>query len=121
MNEAPTVRRVVLTSSVAAMSHSPLLKPPGYVYTEADWNTESSLNDQTYSFSKAEVNRAVCLGGGPALHLALLTAPAGAPPWLGALQAERKAWEIAKQQKRWDLVSRWPQRLEAQISCLMKL
>ncbi len=55
MNEVPTVRRVVLTSSVSTLGHTPFGKPPGYSYTDADWNTESSLTDQPYSYSKTQV------------------------------------------------------------------
>jgi dihydroflavonol-4-reductase len=52
---SPTVRRVVLTSSFAAIADGPR---PGHVFTEADWNTTSSITRNAYSFSKAEAERA---------------------------------------------------------------
>ncbi len=60
VNEVPTIKRVVLTSSVASVVHTPFTKPPGYEFSDADWNTESSLTDQPYSYSKTLV-RAVFL------------------------------------------------------------
>ncbi|MGH8128545.1 MAG: NAD-dependent epimerase/dehydratase family protein [Gammaproteobacteria bacterium] len=55
-----SVQRVVLTSSCAAiygdnadMAH----KPAGH-FTEADWNTSSSLDHQPYSYSKVEAEKA---------------------------------------------------------------
>ena len=50
----PSVRRVVLTSSMAAVTD----EPDGRVLTEADWNTRSSLDRNPYYFSKAEAERA---------------------------------------------------------------
>lgn len=74
VNRTPTVKRVVLTSSVAAIigDAKDCLSYPGGVATEEQWNTSSSLKHQPYSYSKTI--------------------------------AEQKAWEIARQQKRWDLV-----------------
>jgi dihydroflavonol-4-reductase len=51
---APTVKRVVLTSSMAAVTD----EPDGRVLTEADWNTKSSLTRNPYYFSKSEAERA---------------------------------------------------------------
>jgi dihydroflavonol-4-reductase len=50
----PRVRRVVLTSSMAAVTD----EPDGRTLTEADWNTRSSLRRNPYYFSKAEAERA---------------------------------------------------------------
>ncbi len=71
----PTVRRVVLTSSVAAVfgDNADISKSKSLRFTEEDWNTTSSLSHQPYSYSKVE--------------------------------AEREAWQIASQQDRWDLVA----------------
>lgn len=52
---APQVRRVVVTSSMAAITDEP---DPARDLTEADWNTKSSLTRNPYSFSKAEAERA---------------------------------------------------------------
>lgn len=52
---SPTVRRVVLTSSFAAIADQP---DPDRTFTEADWNTSSSLRRNPYAFSKAEAERA---------------------------------------------------------------
>ncbi len=73
-NRTESVRRVVLTSSCAAIygDNADVQKAPGGVLTEEVWNTTSSLNHQPYSYSKTV--------------------------------AEREAWKIAKQQSRWDLV-----------------
>ncbi len=49
-----SVRRVVLTSSMAAVTD----EPDGRVLTEADWNTKSALDRNPYYFSKAEAERA---------------------------------------------------------------
>jgi len=50
----PRVRRVVLTSSMAAVTD----EPDGRVLTEADWNTKSSLTRNPYYYSKALAERA---------------------------------------------------------------
>lgn len=50
---SPRVRRVVLTSSMAAVTD----EPDGRVLTEADWNTRSTLKRNPYYFSKAEAER----------------------------------------------------------------
>ena len=51
----PTVKRVVITSSVAAITDSFSLDRP---YTEEDWNNDSSLTRNPYYFSKACAERA---------------------------------------------------------------
>jgi nucleoside-diphosphate-sugar epimerase len=74
-SKTPSVKRVVVTSSCAAIytdaidSHN----LPGGMLTEDDWNTSSSLEYQPYSYSKT--------------------------------LAEKKAWEMAEAQKQWDLVT----------------
>mmetsp|Transcript_6819 Transcript_6819/g.13998 ORF Transcript_6819/g.13998 Transcript_6819/m.13998 type:complete len:360 (-) Transcript_6819:755-1834(-) len=73
-NRTETVRRVVLTSSTAAI-YSDIADcedAPGGVLTEEVWNTTASLDDKPYFFSKT---------------------------W-----AEKEAWSIAEAQTRWDLV-----------------
>lgn len=50
----PRVKRVVLTSSMAAVTDS----PDGRVLTDADWNTTSSLTRNPYYFSKTMAERA---------------------------------------------------------------
>lgn len=74
-NEVQTVRRVVLTSSVASIYGDAveILKAPGGVFTEQQWNNTSNESHQPYSYSK--------------------------------VMAERKAWEICKNQSAWDLVT----------------
>ena len=69
-----SVKRVVLTSSIAAIfgDNQDLRRVPGGVFTEEHWNTSSSVHHQPYSYSK--------------------------------VAAEREAWKIAKTQSRWDLV-----------------
>ncbi len=52
---APSVRRVVLTSSMAAVTDEP---DETHVLTEADWNTRSSLDRNPYYFSKVQAERA---------------------------------------------------------------
>jgi nucleoside-diphosphate-sugar epimerase len=75
VNRTPSVKRVVLTSSCAAIygDNADLDNAPNHVFTEAIWNTSSSLTHQPYSYSKT--------------------------------LAEREAWKIAKEQNRWDLVT----------------
>jgi dihydroflavonol-4-reductase len=51
---AQSVRRVVLTSSVAAITD----RADGHVNTEADWNTRSSLTRNPYYFSKTLAEQA---------------------------------------------------------------
>ena len=72
--EVSSVKRIVVTSSVAAIytDATDCGKAPGGQLTEDDWNTSSSLEYQPYAYSKT--------------------------------LAERKAWEIAKSQNQWDLV-----------------
>lgn len=74
-SRTPSVRRVVLTSSCAAIygDNADIATTKHGRFTEDDWNTTSSLTHQPYSFSKAE--------------------------------AEREAWRIAKTTDRWDLVT----------------
>jgi dihydroflavonol-4-reductase len=50
----PRVKRVVLTSSMAAITD----EPDGRVLTEADWNTQSSLHRNPYYYSKVLAERA---------------------------------------------------------------
>jgi nucleoside-diphosphate-sugar epimerase len=74
-NEVTSVKRVVLTSSVASIFGDAIeiLRAPGGVFTEQLWNETSSENHQPYSYSK--------------------------------VMAERKAWEICESQSAWDLVT----------------
>ena len=53
--QAPSVRRVVLTSSFAAVTDEP---EDAHVYTEADWNERSSLDRNPYYFSKVRAEKA---------------------------------------------------------------
>ncbi len=73
-NETDSVKRVVLTSSCAAIygDNADVAKAPGGVLTEEIWNTSSSLEHQAYSYSKTV--------------------------------AEKEAWKIADAQDRWKLV-----------------
>ncbi len=78
-NEVSTVKRVVLTSSVASVfgDNIEIEETPNGIFTEQDWNNTSSVSHQPYSFSK--------------------------------VAAERKAWQIHDQQpkngRQWDLVT----------------
>ncbi len=75
VDKTPSVKRVVLTSSIAAV-FGDAADLPGYPGGRADenmWNFSSSLSHQPYSYSKTV--------------------------------AEREAWEIAGRQKRWQLVT----------------
>lgn len=74
-NKTDSVKRVVLTSSCAAIytDCSDVEKAPGGILTEEIWNTSASLDHQPYSLSKT--------------------------------LAEKEAWKIVQQQSRWDLVS----------------
>ncbi|GLQ51863.1 NAD-dependent epimerase/dehydratase family protein [Dyella flava] len=73
-NRTPSVKRVVLTSSCAAIygDNADLLATPNGVFTEEIWNTSSSLQHNPYSYSKTV--------------------------------AEKEAWSIARAQARWNLV-----------------
>ncbi len=75
VNKTETVKRVVLTSSCAAIysDASDCANLPGGKLTEDVWNTGSSLDYQPYSYSKT--------------------------------LAEREAWKIVGAQSRWDLVT----------------
>jgi len=53
--KAPSIRRVVLTSSMAAVTDEP---ENGKVLTEADWNTKSTLERNPYYYSKTLAERA---------------------------------------------------------------
>ncbi|MDJ0794114.1 MAG: NAD-dependent epimerase/dehydratase family protein [Woeseiaceae bacterium] len=74
VNRTPSVHRVVLTSSCAAIygDNIDLESTPDGAFTEEVWNTSSSLTHQPYSYSKT--------------------------------LAEKKAWEIHDAQDRWQLV-----------------
>ncbi len=73
-NQTESVKRVVLTSSVAAIygDNADLNHAPGKVFTEEIWNTSSSLEHQPYSYSKT--------------------------------LAEKEAWKICEEQLQWELV-----------------
>jgi len=73
-NKSNSVRKVILTSSVAAIYGDAIDMKNQHLskFTENEFNTSSSLDHQPYSFSK--------------------------------VQAEKKAWEIAKQQSSWELI-----------------
>lgn len=74
-NEVDSVKRVVVTSSCAALYTDAIdtVNAPGGQLTEDVWNTTASLDYQPYSYSKT--------------------------------LAEKKAWEMSKAQDRWDLVT----------------
>lgn len=59
-NRTDSVKRVVLTSSVASVygDAADAQRTAGGVFTEADWNTSSSLTHQPYSYSKVSAERA---------------------------------------------------------------
>ena len=71
----PTVKRVVLTSSVSAIygDNADIALTPGGVFTEKDWNTTSSVEYQPYQYSKTV--------------------------------AEKEAWAITKEEDQWDLLT----------------
>ena len=75
VNEVPSVKRVVVTSSCAAIYTDAIdtVNAPEGRLTEDVWNTTASLDYQPYSYSKT--------------------------------LAEKKAWEMAEEQNRWDLVT----------------
>lgn len=74
VNRTESVKRVVLTSSCAAIIGDAIdcLAYPNGIATEEQWNLTSTLDHQPYSYSKTV--------------------------------AERAAWEINQKQTRWDLV-----------------
>lgn len=73
-NKSASVKRVVLTSSIAAMygDAKDIQSYTDKMITEKNWNETSTLNHQPYSYSKKV--------------------------------AEREAWKIAGEQSKWDLV-----------------
>ncbi len=73
-NRTPSVQRVVLTSSCAAIycDNIELKTIPSGMFDESMWNMNASLNHDPYAFSKTV--------------------------------AEREAWNIAQKQNQWDLV-----------------
>ena len=75
VERAPSVTRVVLTSSIVAMlgDAADLEGYPGRILTETCWNTTSSVDHQPYPYSKT--------------------------------LAEKEAWRLAAGQERWDLVT----------------
>jgi nucleoside-diphosphate-sugar epimerase len=74
-NKTDSVKRVVVTSSCAAIygDNADMQETKGGKFTEDNWNETSSLEHQPYSYSKT--------------------------------LAEREAWKIANDQDRWDLVT----------------
>jgi len=70
-----TVKRIVLTSSVAAIygDNVDIKKTPKGIFTEKEWNVTSSPEHQPYPYSKTI--------------------------------AEKEAWSIAERQDKWDLIS----------------
>ena len=74
-NNTPSVKKVVVTSSCAAIYTDAIdsVNAPNGILTEEIWNTTASVAYQPYSYSK--------------------------------LLAEQRAWEIQKGQNEWDLVT----------------
>ena len=74
-NKTTSVKRVVVTSSCAAIYTDAIdsVNAPNGILTENNWNTTASLDYQPYAYSK--------------------------------VLAEKKAWDINKAQNRWDLVT----------------
>ena len=74
-NEIETVKKVVVTSSAAAIygDNADVYDAPDNTFTEKIWNTSSNLKHQPYSYSKTV--------------------------------AEKQAWEIAEKQHRWILTT----------------
>lgn len=74
-NRAGTVKRIVLTSSVAAIMGDAIDADqlPDRIFNESHWNTTSSLEHNPYPYSKTV--------------------------------AEREAWKICEAQNQWDLVT----------------
>lgn len=66
-NRTPTVKRVVLTSSVAAIygDNEEIQRAPGGIFTEKDWNITSSAVHKPYYYSKtiAEKEALIIAGG----------------------------------------------------------
>lgn len=54
--QSGSVRRVVLTSSVAAVTGED--KPAGYVFRESDWNDTANVKNDAYATSKVQAERA---------------------------------------------------------------
>jgi nucleoside-diphosphate-sugar epimerase len=75
VKRTPTVKRVVLTSSVAAIygDNVDIKLAPRKVFTEQEWNVTSSAKHNPYPYSK--------------------------------MIAEKEAWAIAKEAEQWDLVT----------------
>lgn len=74
-NRNPSVKRIVLTSSVVAIygDNADIELVEGNVFTEKEWNVTSSADHQPYSYSKTI--------------------------------AEKEAWAIAEKQDQWDLLT----------------
>jgi nucleoside-diphosphate-sugar epimerase len=74
-NRTPTVKRVVLTSSVVAIygDNADIKSAPHGIFTEKEWNVTSSAEHRPYAYSKTI--------------------------------AEKEAWAIAKKQDQWDLLT----------------
>lgn len=74
-NHTPSVKRIVLTSSVVAIygDNEDITAAPMGVFSEQVWNETSSASHQPYPYSKTV--------------------------------AEREAWAIARKQDRWDLLT----------------
>ncbi len=75
VNRTETVKRVMLTSSAAAIfgDNVDIELAPGGIFTEKEWNVTSSAEHRPYSYSKTV--------------------------------AEKAAWDIAGRQDRWDLLT----------------
>jgi nucleoside-diphosphate-sugar epimerase len=74
VNKADSVKRVVLTSSCAAIygDNADINNQPNGIFTEEDWNTSSSVKHNPYPYSKTV--------------------------------AEKEAWKIQQSQDKWSLV-----------------
>jgi len=75
-NKTKTVKRVVLTSSLAAFFSATHRKPDNAPFNENDWNTDDTVETDPYPYSKTV--------------------------------AERRAWEMAREQNVWTLVTVHP-------------
>lgn len=91
VNQTPSVKRVVLTSSCAAIygDNIELRELNKEAFDESDWNTSSNLKNKAYSYAKT--------------------------------QAERLAWQMEKEQQNWQLISLNPSVVLGPVLCSKRL
>jgi Amidohydrolase family/3-beta hydroxysteroid dehydrogenase/isomerase family len=97
VKKAGSARRVVYTSSFAAIAHP---APPGYVFSEKDWASDNRGKDASWTPESIDTNGDVAYA-------------------MGKIATEQMAWRVAEEDRRFDVRARsWALRRARSMTAL---